>query len=121
MINVIYANRMHRNSWSHLICKEYAYTVNHVFYFPKNFYLSEAFNNKLSALLASGTISHLIGKYMDMRYWKMKPAKKGPQPLTFENMEGTFILWAALCTSSLVVLTVEVLIKIVARTRPHKF
>lgn len=48
MTNVIHANMRNKDKFTHIVCKEHVRTINVVMYFPKNFYLIETFNQKIS-------------------------------------------------------------------------
>lgn len=107
MTNVIYANMKKKNSPGHIICKEYLFNVNVVMYFPKNFYLIRSINKKIDGFIASGIMSHLISRYVDMKYWNMKGEAKGPQKLKVEHLHGALLLWLILCAVSTVVFIME--------------
>lgn len=110
MTDVIHSNMEHKHSFFHRVCKESIYTVNVVMYFPKNFYLVEALNQKLNLFLSNGIVKHLIEKYVDMRYWNVKRANKGPQQLKLQHLQGTFNLWMILCCLSMLVLVMEIIV-----------
>lgn len=118
MIDVVYSNMKHKNSFAHLICKEHLYIVNVVMFFPKNFYLIDAINKNLGELLSSGIVTHLIDKYIDMRYWNIKQARRSPQVLTFLHIRGTFMLWILLCALALIVFLIELLWQDLKNKRP---
>jgi hypothetical protein len=61
----------------HTICKEHILTINIVMYFRKNFFLIDAFNEKLSLFLSSGIVSHIIDKYVETKYWNVKRTESG--------------------------------------------
>lgn len=111
MTNIIDANKKHKNSFVHKVCKEHIYTISVVMYFPKNFFLVETFNKKISSLISSGIMKHLTDKYVDMRYWNIKPAKKQPQQMTIQHLQGVFMLWSICCLLTIFVFMFEVLFK----------
>lgn len=110
MIKVIDANKRHRDSFSHKVCKEYLLTVNIVMYFQKNFYLVEAINENIWNFVSSGIMSHLIDRYVDMKYWQVKALDVGPQQLSYEHLEGVFNLWLYFLILTSVVFVFELLI-----------
>lgn len=107
---MIDANMRHKTKFSHLVCKEIAYTGNIVMYFSKNFYLIDAINKKLSEFQASGIISHLIDNYIDRRYWSSKKEKSFPSQLSVQHLKGAFELWLILCSFATAALLLELLI-----------
>lgn len=111
MTNVIYANMKHRHSFSHIVCKQNIKMLNVVMYFPKNFYLLEAINGKLNGLISSGILSHIIEKYVDMRYWNYKKQATKQQALNFEHLRGSFQIWVHLVFLAVVVFVCELLRK----------
>lgn len=106
---VIDANVRHKDSFFHVVCKETFSTGNIVMFFPKNFYLIEAINKKISEFQASGIIQHLVERYMDKRYWNFRRVAKGPERISFQHMQGSFIMWLFLCLASFSVFTIEVI------------
>lgn len=56
---------------------------------------------------ASGIMSQLIDRYVDLRYWNMKPDNKVPQKLSFSHLEGAFMLWIVMLVISCLVLVFE--------------
>jgi hypothetical protein len=80
-------------------------------YFHKDFYLAKAINDQISLILSSGIMSHIIEKYVDMQYWNVKTAEKGPQKLSIEHLQGAFNLLAILSLLSALVFILEVLLK----------
>jgi hypothetical protein len=72
------SNKKNKDSQTpHTICKEHILTVNVVMYLRKNFFLLDEFNEKLGKLLSSGIVSHIINRYVDLRYWNVKKTDKG--------------------------------------------
>lgn len=110
MTNVIHANMRNKNSFAHVVCREHLFTVNVVMYFPKDFYLLKAVNKCIGRLLSSGIMSHIINKYVDLRYWNVKEPSTGPQVLNFRHLRGAFVLWAALCFFSTFAFIIELMV-----------
>lgn len=113
MLNVIYSNMQHKQSFTQKVCKEYIWTDNMVMFFPKNFYLIEAINKRVSEFIDSGVMSHLVGKYVDLRYWHVKASKNVPKELKFEHLAGAFWLLLALLLVSVIVLAIEMFVDVI--------
>lgn len=108
MTNVIHANMRNQKSFAHTVCKEVIHLVSVVMYFPRDFYLVDAIDKKISLFLASGIMSHLIEKYVDMRYWNVKLIREGAKELKIQHLRGAFILWAVLNFCSTIIFIMEV-------------
>lgn len=119
MTDIIYSNMQHKKKFIHKVCKEPVLTVSIVIYFSKNFYLVGAINRKLSSLLASGIISHIIGKYVDLRFYNVKTEIKGREMLSMKHLQGVFELWIILCLISSSIFLLELCID--ASKRSLKF
>jgi hypothetical protein len=111
MTHVIEANAKRKALKAHSACKEPVQTYQVVMFFPKNFYLIDSINSKISNFLSSGIMSHLIEKYVDLRYWNVKTVKKGPQKLTVKHLRGAFNLWVILSVFSSLIFMMEVFLK----------
>ena len=90
LTDVIYRNQKTYKSFVLKVCKEELLTVNIVMYFPKNFYLKGAIDNKLSELATSGFLKHWIDKYVDVRYLNIRNGVKGPKNLKLNHLFGIF-------------------------------
>jgi hypothetical protein len=110
MTDVINENKKNENKFSLVVCKETVLMHYLVMYFSRNFYLVDSINRKISSFLSSGIMSHLIEKYVDLRYWNVKSVKKGPQKLTIEHLRGTFNLWIIVNVISILIFLMEVLL-----------
>jgi hypothetical protein len=93
MTDVIDSNQKNKNEFSHNVCKETIAKINIVMYFSKDFYLSEAINKHLYSFISSGIMNHIIEKYVDMRYWRVKEEMMGPHVLSMKHLRGAFYMW----------------------------
>jgi len=110
MTEIVDANKRNRDRFTHIVCKEYIAYVNIVMYFTKNFYLIDPINEKLDRFLSAGIFTHIIERYVDMRYWNFKEPKKGPRTLEFKHLHGAFVLWSSLALVSVGAFLIELLI-----------
>ena len=106
-IDVIDANMRNKKNFSHIVCQEMVFNRDIVMYFRKNFYLAEAINKKLGEFLAAGIIQHIIDKYIDEKYWKVKPVNKGPMKITLNHLRAVFMLWVIFVLISIMIFTLE--------------
>jgi hypothetical protein len=88
--DVVLANQKNHKTFVHKICNEPMRTDNIVMYFPKNFYLIDSINKKLSAFQSSGLVEFWIKKFMDQRFFKYKQMKQGPRRLNINHLTGVF-------------------------------
>lgn len=107
MNEVIGINKNHKDSAALKVCKQSISNYNMVMYFPKSFYLNDAIDDAIRKLTSSGIMSHIIGKYFDMRYWIAKRVEKEPHQLTIEHLQGAFGLLIILSLTSFVLFLVE--------------
>lgn len=107
---IVHANMKHRNEFVHKVCKEEVWNAMIVVYYQKNFYLVETINRKIEIFLSSGIVNHIIGRYVDMRFWNVKPVEKGPSQLSFQHLKGAFSLWAILLAIASFVFSLEVIL-----------
>lgn len=107
MLNIMDANVRHKNNFTHKVLKENIANVNLGIFYPKDFYLTETVDKKISYIVQSGIMNHMIGKYVDLKYWNIKKARVGPQQLNLQHLQGTFTIWIFSCGFSFVVFTIE--------------
>jgi hypothetical protein len=88
----LYTNFLNRKNYTFKICKESLLTNQIVFYFTKNFYLVDEFNNLFGRLKAAGLVEHVLSKYVDMELMDLQDVKKEATSLTLENLKGIFQL-----------------------------
>lgn len=95
LTDVIYRNQFHYKEFVLNVCKEKVLTANIVMLFPKNFYLREAINRKLSELATSGLLEQLTQIYADPRFINIKTTQTtGPQRLNVHHLVGVINVWA---------------------------
>lgn len=98
LVKVVNANQRHKNNFSLLICEEELGMINIVMYFPKSFYLTSKINYQIGQFSASGITQHIIDKYVDLRYYRVREMKKEPRAFTFNQLRGAFHLWMICCS-----------------------
>lgn len=108
LTDVIHRNKQTYREFVLNICKEQLMTVNIVMYFPKNSYLREAFNKKLSELSTAGIVQYWINKHADPRFLNMKITQNGPRKMRIEQLSGVINLWLIGCAIALLVFLIEI-------------
>jgi hypothetical protein len=121
MTDILNANKVNKNRFSHTVCKDPVLTNNIVIQFPKQFYLAETINRKISSFLASGIMSYWINTYVEKEYWDVKGANTGPQQLTIEHLLGSFYLWMICCSISLLNFMIEIFIGKIQNSTKQKW
>lgn len=120
--DVIYRNQYHYKEFVLKVCKEKLLTVNIVMYFPKNFFMREAINRKLSELEASGLLEQLTQSYADPRFINIKATQStGPQRLNVHHLFGVINIWAIGLAISLLIFVLEIFIQTLKRALKLKF
>lgn len=104
---VVYLNQKNFKSFSLLISNEYLKTSPITFYFPKNSFLVEAFDEKISFSKAAGLIDYWISKHMDLKYIRVAEAPQGARSLTLQQISGILKIWLAGCLTSSIVFLLE--------------
>jgi len=108
MTDVIAINQRTFKSFIHIVCHQHLLTVNIVLYYPKNFYLKSAIDEKISIFITSGLVNHWIGKFVDMKFFEYKSKDKaGPTKLYIRNLSGALSLWIVGCAASLIAFALE--------------
>lgn len=104
---VVHLNQKNFKNFTFQISNEYLKTSSVVFLFPKNSFLVNVFNEKISILKAAGLIDFWISRHMDLKYVKMKEELSGPKTLKLLQLRGVFSIWIAGCTVALITFIVE--------------
>lgn len=90
------------------MCKEIFMMFPVVIYVPKDFYLTEAINEKIQFLQAAGIIDYWHKEIIDERFLKVVESKE-PKGIKLEYLEGCFYLWEILCILATLLFFGEVL------------
>lgn len=93
LFEIVYMNKMNFKSFAFKTLKEPLNNNFAVFYFQRNFYLLNAFNEKIGILKAAGLVDYWISKDIDPSFLHIKQEKLGPQTLNIEQLLGCFELW----------------------------
>lgn len=87
---ISYLNSLNSRNFTLRILNEVLVSNQIVFYFTKNFYLVDEFNEKISFFKASGLINFWMSRYAGPDTMK---AEDIPTKLTLLNLQGTFELF----------------------------
>lgn len=82
-----------------------------VIYVPKDFYLTEAINEKISFLQAAGLIEYWHSQIIDERYLKVIESKQ-PRGIKLEYLSGCFLIWISSCFFAILIFLGEIFNKI---------
>lgn len=93
LTDVLYRNKKTHKEFVVQICKEQLMTVNIVMYFPKNSFLRETFNRKLSDFSTAGIINYWVKKFADPRFLNVKIGNTEQQKLSVLKLSGVFNIW----------------------------
>lgn len=104
LAEVIASNLINSKKFVHKICREPMRVDNIVMYFPKNFFLVGAINEKLSGLISSGIIKYFIQNFTKLN---TKPIESGPKELNLRHLEGIFKVLLIGCATSTLILLLE--------------
>jgi hypothetical protein len=95
----LYANQLNFNKTISLICKEIFMMFPVVIYCQKNYFLTEAIDEKIEILQAAGLIDYWHSEIIDTRFMKIEESKQ-PKGIKFESISGCFYIWIISCTAS---------------------
>lgn len=106
---VLYSNQLNFNQTKSLMCKEIFMMFPVVIYVPKDFYLTEAINEKIEFLQAAGLIDYWHSEILDERLLKVQESKE-PKGIKLEYLSGCFFIWIIFCSFALVVFFGEIFV-----------
>lgn len=87
--------------------------MNIVMYFPKNFYLKEAINQKLQQLATAGLLEFYIQNFADDRFLTVKKPSSGPKKLQLAHLFGIFNIMLIGFAISLLIFLFEISISLI--------
>lgn len=98
---VLYDNLIQRKNFTFRICREVLNTNSFVFYFTKNFYLVDEFDQLIQSLESAGLLDFILTKHVDLNLMRTYH-KQPPSALNYNNIEGFFVLFYYGCVLALV-------------------
>lgn len=107
LYGTLYDNQIKLNETKSVICKEIFMLFPVVIYVQKDFYLTEAINEKIRNLHSAGLIDYWHTGIIDERYLKVVESKE-PRGIKIEYLSGCFFTWMISCVFSLLVFLGEV-------------
>jgi hypothetical protein len=110
LVEILYENQNKTNIFKAVICKEPLMMIPVVIYTRKDFYLTDALNEKIENFKAAGLIDFWHFQFIDKNLAKVEESKI-PKVLNIEKMIGSFYILLIGFATSFVVFFVELLIK----------
>lgn len=114
MTPILYENLINEKNFTLRICAESMHSTLLTFYFTKNFYLVNEFNELISNFQSAGLIGYVMSKYVGMSS-ATKIEKQPPSALTYENIEGFFELFYYGLGLSIVIFILESILGLIKR------
>jgi hypothetical protein len=108
MSQIEYFNFINQKNFTYQIAREKFLTNQNVFYFQKNHFLREIFDDKIDRFRESGIIDQLGKNYVDFRGFYKKNNEKVNKPITLKTISG--VLGVSFC--GLLIATVIFLIEL---------
>lgn len=115
MTDIIYRNQKTYQTFVLKVCKEELLTTNIVMYYPKNFYLKTAIDQKLNQLATAGLLEFWIQNFADPRFYHLKAQLSGPKSLHVRHLSGIFNIWLIGCAVASIVLIIELILDKVSK------
>lgn len=92
-----------------LFAQEHLNTANFVIYYPKNSFLTPAFNKQLSMLNNGGLIDYWAHQIQNKDFFMKNLEEKQPSILSFSQIQGPFYLLMGCLTFSVAIFSIEIL------------
>lgn len=109
LTQVQYLNKMNRNNFSFMICKEKYINNRMVFYLRKDYHLVDELSKVITGLLENGIMNHWRIKYLDFHINQVKNVE-GPDHLNFHELLGSFKLYFGGVVISVCVFIIEIIV-----------
>ena len=110
VIEIAYWNKLNRNI-SNIVCKEFVFTNEMVFYFQKEHYLVHEFNEKIQKLKEAGLTEWWLANHLEPNQFSEKMLQTGPTKLKIQELIGVFEACAYCLIVAGIVLAFEILYK----------
>lgn len=88
-------NSINQEGSSYLVAKEIFVTNQLVFYFQRNHFLAEIFDEKLRVFLEAGLVKKFLFRYVDMRLLKSRTFNVTRSPLSLSHLRAVFQVFFA--------------------------
>jgi hypothetical protein len=92
-IDVAWSNQQNHLKFIHKVSLDPVLNDMMVIYFPKNFFLVDVINEKLSQIITAGLVDHWVKNNIDMRFLKIQPPEMNRQQLSVTHLRGAFYLF----------------------------
>ena len=112
LLEVIYLNQQNYKNFTFKVLDEYLIDVQIVNYFPKNFYLIEAMNDKIGILKAAGLVKLWMERFIDKSYIKIKQQKTNAKIMNIQQLFGGFEVLIIGVSLATLIFIVELLSKL---------
>lgn len=106
-ISVVGSNEKNHKKFMHKIAEGSLMSEQSVFYFPKNYFLLEAINEKLDIFISAGIVNHLINNFVHERFLKIPKVANSRKPLNFSHLKIAFYLLLLGCSISFICFMIE--------------
>lgn len=119
-IEVLWSNQQNFGKFMHITCKEPMVLLNLVLYYPKDFFMIKAIDDKLNLMISAGLIEHWIKSEINLRFWKTSSRKRERKQLNYSHLSGAFWIFFIGCSVSINVFILE-LIELKLRSSLQKY
>lgn len=108
VIEIAYWNKLNQNI-SNIVCKEFVFKNEMVFYFQKGHYLVHEFSKKIEMLKEAGLTEWWLENHLESKRFFGKSLKTGPTKLKIHELLGVFEACAYCLIFAGIVLSFEIL------------
>lgn len=114
LTRVLYTNRLSPKSARNVVCNEILMTIPVAIFTKKDFFLLEAFNEKIQNLKAAGLIEFWDFRKSEDKFSSKSDLRK-PKVLNLNHLEGSFLILLVGTFISFVVFVIEILFSLFSR------
>ena len=90
MDDLLYLNMINHKEFHYRVLKEYLYTSQACWVFPKHSWLVDVFDEKLGMMAENGLTDYILQQFLDPQYLRIKDTNQGPKKLNISQLLGSF-------------------------------
>lgn len=104
---VVYSNQRNQKKFMHKTCNGKLKKESIVLYYPKNFFLLDAIDEKIGTFTAAGLIEHWVKNHVNLRYWNPPKEQRERKRLSMTHLRGAFVVYLISCAVACICFFIE--------------
>lgn len=113
-LGILYENLVNQKNFTLKMCEETMFAVLYPYYFTKNHYIVNEFNELISNIQSAGLIDHISSRYVSLTN---KNERSPISAFTYNNIKGFIKLFLCGCAVAFVSFIVEIKVATFAQKR----